>query len=819
MFRSHVASAFRSIAKHKKYSVTNILGLSVGMAVCLFIFQYVYFERNYDNFNKNSGRLYRVVMRSGSAIEAASAATHTGVAPGLKNDIPEIENFTRLVHTSVVSNWKMLSYKSSVGPIKSFNESKLYLADAAFFKLFSYTLLEGDVNTCLEEPNSIVLSKTMAQKYVGDESAVGKTLLIDGIRSVKITGVFRDVPANSHIQFDALLSLNTLGMNYGFNEFDWPEFYNYVLLRPQADARQVEAKFPGFVQKHMSNILREYGMLTSFQLQKVSDIHLHSHYEKEAEGNGSATEVSFLAITAIFVLTIAWVNYINLATARSLERCKEVGLRKVIGATKRQLVYQFMTEAAIINLVALCFSFVFLIGFYLFSESLTGKNIFSDFFSSGLGSERMFLPACALIFTSGCFLTGFYPAIITSSAKPVTIFRRMVNKSYGSVSLRRFLVGFQFSLSLVLVGATVVVYKQLAFMQKQDLGFNSEKVMVLKAPPVTWERLQKLASLKPAISAISGVSDVTLSSEVPGENIRYQNLVRKAGQDRSAGVGSNLLEVDDRFISTLQLRLIAGRNLSISDTLSMDGSVTKRIVINEFLAGLLGFTNAEKAVGQKVTLILGVNDFTCEIIGVVKNFQYKSLRAKYEPFLFYYPRITGWKYITLKLNTEEYDNVIPRIKNIYGTYFPGDPFEYFFLDEYFSRQYVPEHRLGRIFLFASGLAIFVACLGFLGLCSYVVKTRMKEIGIRKVLGASASNIVVLFSKDYLKLILFSAIVSLPVLYYVGSSWLEDFAFHFNLNIGLFLMPIFILLFISLSVTFAQTYRAAFTDPAKLIKSD
>ncbi|GAB3918136.1 ABC transporter permease [Larkinella terrae] len=821
MLENYLKIARRNLWRNRTFSAINIFGLAIGLVACFFVFQYVYFESTYDRFNKQADNLYRVTISySGSfANVAPTAANHPAVGPAMKADFPEVVDYARFVSTALFFNAATLSYDDGVA-VKTFNEGNIFLADASFFTVFSYPLVSGDPKTCLKEANSVVISASAARKYFGTKNPIGQTVKFSGRMPMKVTAVFADVPENSHIKFDILVSWATAGPNFGNDMWTWPEYYNYVVLAPGTDVARLEAKFPAFIEKYLGKTMRELNFRSAFHLQPVTSIHLNSNLLKEAEPNGSQKEIYFLAIIGVFILFIAWINYINLSTARSMERAKEVGLRKVVGAEKQQLITQFLLESFIINLLALLLAIVIILGLIQPFNSFIGKDISRGFFTTGLGHEPFFWLSVVLVFGVGSLLVGSYPAFVLSSFLPAKVLKGLVIKSNTGISLRRVLVSFQFVLSIILIAATFVVFKQFSFMRNGNLGYKKDQVLIVKAPAIVDSTIgNKYGFFKSELANTSSVLGATATSDIPGNMIRYRNSVRKAEQDKQHNFTSYLMEIDEKFLPTYQIELLAGKNFEATDSSSLRPNAYTKILINEEVTKALGFRSPEEAVGKEVKFELGQNTPLCKVWGVVKNFHQRSMKEKYDPILFYYPSWSDWKYVSINIKASDADRSIADVETLYKNAFPGNPFEYFFLDEYFNRQYQADRRLGNVFGLFAVLAIVVACMGLLGLSSFVIKLRTKEIGIRKVLGASVSGLLVLISRDFIKLVGIASILAVPVIYYIAKIWLDNYAFHIDLGWMIFVIPPVLLLTITLITICAQSMKTALKNPVKSLRSE
>lgn len=824
MFKNYLKIAYRNLLKNKTYSLVNIFGLAIGMAACFFIFQYVHFESSYDRFNKNAANLYRInISYSGSFANLPMTATnHPAVGPAMKAEFPEVLGYARLVEPQLFMSASTITYTDKGSNTTSFNEQRIYIADSSFLELFTYPFAEGDASTALSQPNTVVLSETEAKKYFGKEEPVSKTVYLNQRMPLKVTGVFKDVPENSHIKFDMLVSMRTIDNNGRmFDNWMWPEFYNYVLLAPGADPKKTEAKFPAFIAEHLDSILKVYNFGCAFHLQPVTDIHLRSNYLKEPEVNGSEKEIVFLSLIGILILAIAWINYINLSTAKSMERAKEVGLRKVAGGTRIQLMGQFIIESALINLLALVLAFIMVFCCFPFFDAFIGKNMANGSSSSGLWHAPGFWPALSGIFLTGAFLVGTYPAFVLSRFKPALVLKGKFNRSNRGILLRKVLVSFQFVLSIMLIGGAIIVSRQLTFMRNQALGYNKDQVVILKAPAITdTTYFHKINLFKSELAASPSVNGVTVSSDIPGKGIIQRNSVRKASDDQSSNFVAYFMEIDDHFVQTYQMEMAAGRSFGKEDTLSVrtKNPPNPKVIINESLVKGLGFKSNEAALHEKI-VFMGPSK-RCEIIGVVKDYHQRSLKEVYDPILYYYPSVSGsWTYFSININTHNIRHDFASVESLYKNIFPGHPFEYFFLNEFFDQQYKGDQQFGKVFGAFTILAIFVACLGLLGLSSFAISLRTKEIAIRKVLGATVSSIIVLFSRDFVKLVCLATVIAVPIIYFMADRWLSNYAFHTHLNWFNFVLPPLLLLIISLLTVSAQSIKTAIANPAKILKTE
>lgn len=821
MIRNYLKIAFRNVWKNKTYALINVAGLAIGMAACFFIFQYIWFEKSYDKFHEQHSRLYRVPISYTGSFGGGKtgASNHPAVAPAMKAEFPEVAAAARIVPSGVFVKTSTLAYDNAKGSVRRFIEPKSYFADPSFLEMFSFPFEAGSAATALQDPNSIVITASIARKYFGDEDPLFKILQVNG-HPLKVTAVLKDIPENSHLQFNILIPLSIVDKDFGVNEWGWPEFYNYVLLKPGTDPAKVAARFPAFINKYLGTKMKELNFGSHFHLQPVTDIHLRSDFTNEPDVNGNERTVNFMSILGAFLLIIAWINYINLSTAKSMERAREVGLRKVIGATRSQLTIQFLLEAFIINLFALVLAIIMIFAAIPVFDTFTGKQISNTFSNAGLWGHWGLWAGFLAVFVLGTLQVGAFPALVLSGYKPVTVLKGKIPAAKGSIPLRKALVAFQFFMSIILIAGTVTVYKQLSYMRNQDLGYNQEQLLIVKAPAVTDSTFQaKTAHLKMQLGQNPSIKAMAASSEIPGKLIFANNTIRKAGQDKTHNFITNLQEIDKDFLPTYEIPLAAGHNLAEEGSANIFASRQARVLLNETLAKSLGFPDNEAALGNRIVFASWFGDITGEIVGVVKDYHQRSLKDRYSPILYYYNSQSPWNYYSVRLKTADVADVMPFIEDRFKTLFPGNAFESFFLDDYFNQQYQSDQRFGRIFGFFTGLAIFIACLGLIGLSTYNIKLRTKEIGIRKVLGATSQGIVYLFSKDFIKLTLIAALIACPVVYFFAGQWLGNFAFHIPLSWYIFVIPPLVLMCVAVLTTGVQSLKASLMNPVKSLRSE
>ncbi|WP_428654469.1 ABC transporter permease [Runella sp.] len=815
MLKNYLKIALRNLLKRKGFTLLNIFGLAIGMTCCLLILQYVNFERGYDKFHKDGDRVARLRIDSykEGKLLWKSATVYPAFGPTMKKDFPEIESFCRLHDADVLLTNESRNLK--------FNEKKGYFADPGILDVFTIPLVKGNPKTALNAPEKMMLSESYARKYFGDENPLGKSLKVRGIgheRSVEITGVFKDYPKNSHLIIDYLLSYSTLAKiakeqgdteNSTETAWGWYDFYTYFKLRQGATLEQVQAKMPAFCQRYIdSKRDAKSNRRTEAHLMPMQDIHLYSNFNQEAEVNGNGQAVSWLFLIAFFILAIAWTNYINLATARSLERAKEVGVRKVMGALRPQLVGQFMMESLLLNFSALLLAL------------LTAK-IAMPFFSNFLEQPLAFTFAENLsfwtlmigVFLLGTTLSGMYPAVVMSGVKPIIVLKGILPKITGGLSMRRTLIVSQFAASIALIVGTIVVYQQIGFMRNQKLGVDIEQTLVLEGASSVRDSLFQ-SSFKPfknSLMRLSDVQNVTVSSSVPGEEIYWTNGARWMRAPGETNTTMYIMSMDYDFVPTFKTQLVAGRTFSEKFGEDQNG---KNVLLNESGLKALGIANAEKALNENI--ILGGD--TMKIVGVMADFHHESLKKAVNPMTIRLERGNS-RFNSIKLKTKDMSKSLAEIQQVWAQYFPNDPFNYFFLDQYFDRQYKSDVVFGKVFGFFAMLAILVACLGLLGLSSYNVLQRTKEIGVRKVLGANVSSIVVLLSKDFLKLVVISSLIAFPIAWFVMDYWLQDFASRIEIKWWVFVLAGVSALIIALLTVSFQSIKAALMNPVKSLKTE
>ena len=790
--------------KHKTFTFLNITGLSLGLTASVLILQFVKYEQSYDTFHTDIDEIYRVqynVIQNGKMTVACAAAV-PAVGPALKDNFPEIRSFTRLFPVSGV-----ISYESPQRGFVSFREEKMQITDPRVFEIFDFKLLEGDHKTSLEGPDKVVISEKAAKKYFQDESPMGKRIAWDGESEFEVTGIFEDVPENSHIKFDFLFSYQTLNNNsdnHSETSWGWYDFNTYVLVDKGVDVAELQQKWDSYLTEQRGEEWTKYNYKQEFILRPLRDIHLYSNLlqESEPDEQGDGEAVYFLTIIALFILIIAWVNYINLSTAKSFERANEVGVRKVMGAEKNQLIYQFMSESFLINLLAAIIAVIAVSLSWQAFSNLAGRDIPISY----LLDQQFWLLITALVLV-GIVLSGVYPALVLSSFRPISVLKGKMMRTSGGNIMRKGLVVFQFIASVVLISGTVVVYQQLSFMKNRDLGIDIHKTLVIEGPGITDSLYDNnLEAFKQEVLRVAGVKQMTAASNVPGSEIFWTRGIRRLQGGPESSLTIYNVGIDHDYVPAFDLNVIAGRNFSkefVNDH--------TRILINRELTESLEFEDPEAAVGEKVRL----GGDTVEIAGVLENYHQMSLKNKVAPLAF--RLTTSSSFYSFKIEAGNYRDILAAIEAPWNTFFPGNPIDYFFLDAYFNKQYESDRQFGQVFGLFSMLAIFVASLGLFGLASFLTIQRTKEIGIRKVLGSTVPNIVLLLSKGFIQLVLIANLIAWPLAWWLMNSWLESFPYRIDIDLMLFPIAGFgVILIAFVSVGF-QTLKAALLNPAETLK--
>lgn len=808
----------RKLRRQKAYSLITLIGLTTGMAAFILIVLYCRFERSYDDFHRNGDRILRVQNdRIYSLRHDRSAGCPPGLGPALKEEFPEIADFTRLHNLGGDPNIVSRTAGSGDGSEPSgsslaFYESRIFFADPAFLRIFSFPLVRGDAATALEEPETAVLTESLARKYFREEDPLGQILTVTtrfGRHVYRISGVCRDVPPNSHLKFDLLLSFRRLTVLWPSTQKDpWSSnaFLTYLLLSPFSDRSALEEKFPSFVEK---NSLSSSEFRREFRLQPLRTIHLTSRLRFEAEVNGEIKTVRFLEIIGLFILLVAWVNFINLATARSLQRGKEVCVRKTLGAGRRQLTRQFLLESVFLNILAFLLALTVVLGVHPFFSRLVGKPLSP----ADLGGGWIWI---GLALLAGALLSGLYPAFVLSSFRPVLALRGPAQGALRGVVLRKGLVLFQFATAVLLIASTLIVGKQLSYMQNRDIGVDLDRTLVLKIPQVPGA--EKLASVaQTQLSGISTIYGAAVSTSVPGRE--YSNAVSGVRRQPAAAEEAQqafLIDIDDNYFRFFSIPLVGGRGFTRGYAADKEA-----IIINEEMVKALGFESPEKSLLQKVVLG-GFGGDVVQVVGVVKNYHHKSLREKIEPVIYmplpqtYFRR--GY-FLSLRVEGRSVGPAISSITEKWKEIFPGQPLEYAFLDDEFNGQYDADKRFGEVFGLSSLLAILIACLGLFGLASFSAERRTREIGIRRVFGATIPEVAAMLVREFVQWVVLANLIAWPVAWVVMSKWLQRFAYRTTVGFETLAGAALLTLAIALVTVSFKAIRSAVANPVDAIRHE
>jgi len=811
MIKNYLKIAWRNLMKYKIISFINLFGLTVGITCCLLITIYIVNELSYDKYNKNGENVYRVT-RSFNNSEGIVSLNLSTVSPPFgyyfPTDFPEIKKMTRLLNNGTTP----FKYKD-----KLINEPNVYFADENLFSVFTLQVLKGNPNTALKDPFSVMLSEEVAKKYFGTEDPMNKVIRANNQFDVKVTGVYKDFPANSHMHPGVLVSFNTLKdpavygeenlrTNWGNNSF-----FTFLLLPDHYDVNRMIAQFPAFVDRRMDH--KNYGgnlpsKYTKLGLQKLTDIHLYSHTDYEAEPNGDIRRVYIFSIIGLFILLIACINYMNLSTARSALRAREIGIRKVIGAREKEIIAQFLSESVLISWAAILISFVLLYLALPWLNSISKQELSVDI----LLKWQIMIPLFLAPFVVG-ILSGIYPALFMSSFQPVKTLKGLFKAGSGNISFRKVLVVAQFSISIILIITTVIVFQQLRYMQKTSLGYDKEHLITL---PYYNDINTSYESFRNELMQNPDIRNVARSSRIPtGRLLDAMGASAYIGDSlRPVTADIKYVATDYDFIPTYGVHVVAGRNFSRAF-----GTDTSNFILNEAAVRAIGWKNPEDAVGRNFKY----GSFQGKIIGVIGDFHFESLHQKIVPIILLNPATSVnqsfFNSFSLKASGNNMASTLTTIEKTWRKYLPEIPYQYTFLDENFANLYESEQRQGIIFTTFACIAIFIACLGLFGLSAFSISQRVKEIGVRIVLGAKVNSIVALLSGDFLKLVLVAAIIAFPVAWYAMTHWLEDFAYRVSIHWWVFGLSAILALIVALATVSFHAIRAALANPVNSLRSE
>ncbi|MCL3781005.1 FtsX-like permease family protein [Prolixibacteraceae bacterium JC049] len=793
-FRSnYLTFALRSLKFKGGHTIINLLGLMIGITAFVLIALWINTELSFDGFHKSSEQLYRVDYKlyEEDVLETHSAAAVPIIGPLLKKTYPEVQEYTRFNKVNGVIRYKDTFFK----------EKDILFADNNFLRLFAFPLKDGVKPDNLLDINKVIVSEDAAKRYFSQEDPVGKTITLNGGQKYYVSAVAKQAPENSHIQFDFLFSYENLIKRGRWFDNGWfgASFYTYVKVAPGTNIKQLQAKVPAIVEEHLGDFMKRAQFLTEFEFTALKDIHLRSNLQNELGVNGSIYYVRFMAIIAILVLFIAFINYINLATARIFERAAEVGVRKVLGALRVHLLWQFLTESLLVNIGAVAVSIgLILIGLPIFRELINSPV----YVSIGLFSAII----CG-VFIVSVITTGLFPSWYVSRLNASKVLRS--KGSVGSKRMTRFRSGMlvmQFAISIILIIGTIVINRQMNFMKVQNLGVNIDQMLVVQGPQTSGIKPNQVAAFRAEMARIPQVQGVAVSTNIPGEEVRNQPVYGKVISGVNTEKKIRMIGIDSYFMETYQLKLLAGRNFDTDHSTKVD-----ELILNESALAYMGFKDAEDAIGKE----LSSGERKARIIGVVNDYNQKSLKELPPPMLF--SNFVWGRYYSIKVKSADVPKVIPQLKKEWEASFAGNPLNYFFLDDHFDAQYKSDYQFGNMFLFFSVLAVVIACMGLFGLSAYATSKRIKEIGVRKVNGARVDEILLLLNKDFMLHVLVAFVIAVPVGMYVMQIWLEEFAYRTSLSWWIFGIAGFVAALISFATVSWQSWKAATRNPVEAIR--
>jgi putative ABC transport system permease protein len=798
MFRNYLKVALRNIKRQTGYSLINVAGLAIGMTCCILILLWVQDELSHDRYHDNADRIYRLCLDANIGTQLRAPVTMAPAAPAMISEFPEVADAARIASPERVS----VEYQN-----RTFQEDDVGYADNSIFDIFTFPFVSGAPRTALAAPYSVVITEDMAKKYFGDQEPVGKILRFDDEADFTVTGVVKNVPSNSHFRFNMLRSFETLYRDAPELMEAWvaARFYTYLLLAEDCDPAELEEKFVAFVDRHMGDVLGAIGGTVKLFLQPLTRIHLYSDFGHDLSTNGDITRVYLFSGIALFVLLIACFNFVNLTTARSATRAREVGMRKTLGAGKGKLIAQFLGESLTYSFISIALACILLeIALPLFN-SLAERQLSLNYFRSS-----WLIPGLAGLALVVGLLAGCYPAFFLSSFRPVRVLKGGWSTTASGSGFRRVLVVAQFVISITLIIGTIIIYNQIDFMKNKKLGFDKEHVLVI--PGMNQAMAQSYPSIRDQLMNIAGVTAVGASSVVPGRGLT-KSLFFPEGFSDSQPQTIDYLMVDPAYIPAMGMEIAAGRNFSAD--LATDS--TESAIINQTAARRFGWDNP---IGKTFRLPRLPGDegepIIVTVIGVVRDFHLASLHHKIEPQIIFYD-MGSVSNISVRITPENITHTMDLLEKEWKKINPQRPFDYFFMDESFNSQYRAEERLGTITLYFGLLAIFIGCLGLFGMSSYAAEQRTKEIGVRKVLGATVTGIVLLLSKEFTRWVLVANIIAWPAAYLLADRWLEDFAYRISISWTTFFLAGFLALLIALVAVSFQAVKAALADPVDSLR--
>ncbi len=810
MLKSYLTIAWRNLLRNKTFSLINIAGLAIGLGSFILIVLFVTDELSFDKYNEKADRIYRVdsdIRFGGSDLKLAVNSDMMGAT--LKKDYPQVEQFVRFYNSS---GSKMVKKGNEF-----INESKVCHADSTLFEVFTLPALYGDTKNALNEPNTVVITASTAKKYFGSTDVIGKTIETNENNSTlyKVTAVIKDIPRNSHFNFNFFFSMDNV--EYGWGNFLSHNFQTYILLKPGTDPREFEKNFSQVIDKYILPQAKQFIQVNSmedfkksgnrldYSLMPLKNIHLRSDRFPELGVNSSIQYVYIFSAVAIFILLIACINFMNLSTARSANRAKEVGIRKVLGTEKVSLIRQFLTESILMAFIAMILALILVALAINYFNSISGKELAA----TDLLSPKFLIFLLLTPFVVG-ILAGTYPAFFLSAFRPISVLKGKINQGFRKSYLRSGLVVFQFFTSIVLIVGTIVVFRQLRFIQNKKIGFNKDQVLVINGTGALGNNAD---AFKNEIAAMNGVTAASFGGFLPVSNSsRNDNtLSTDAVMTEKTGFSTQVWSIDYDYISTLGMEMAEGRNFSREF-----GSDSTSIIINESAVKIAGLVDP---IGKKLYQPDGngsnLREYT--IVGVVKNFNFESLRQNIGPLCF----VLGYnKWVTtFKVSPDNVQSLLKDIESKWKSMAPGMPFSYQFLDESFDNMYRAEQRIGKVAISFAVLAVFIACLGLFGLATYMAEQRTKEIGVRKVLGASVANVAVMLSKDFIKLVLVASLIAFPVAWWAMNKWLQDFAYRVDIGWWVFVVAGLSAVLIAVITVSYQAIKAALANPVESLRTE
>jgi putative ABC transport system permease protein len=809
MIRNYLKIAIRNLKKYPFISFINLFGLSVGIACCLLILAYLLNELSFDRYHERANNIYRVertfLNPDTKAVNLELGTIAPPFGPLLQNDFPEIKKITRLLPNG---NNTAFRYEE-----KRFNERDVYFADEHLFDVFDVPLVKGNPKKALNDPFTVLLSEEVARKYFGKEDPMNKVVRLNNQNDVKVTGVYRDFPGESHIRPRVMISFNTLKDTSIYGEerlrTNWGNnsFFTYLLMPDGFDHKKMEAAFPAFLNRHIKHggtvPASEWNRLA---MRKLTDIHLYAHTDFEARENGDIKRIYIFSAIALFILLIACINYMNLSTARSVLRAREIGVRKTVGAGKAELMGQFLSESVLISWIAMLLAFILAWIAMPWLNKLSGQDLKIE----DLLQLKIIIPLLLVPFVVG-LVSGFYPALFLASFKPVKVLKGVLKVGSGSLSMRKAMVVFQFAISIILIVCTVIVFEQLRYMQKKDLGFDREHIVTMN---YTAGLADNYDAFRNELLASGSIKDVGRSSRIPTGRLLDASGTQIRRGDTMAPANAEIKNVraDFGFISTYGIKMVAGRNFLKENGLRD----TSAFLINEAAVKALGLASPEDAVGKEFQY----GNRKGELVGVYKDFHFESMHEKILPIALFMPvNQNSYGLLSLKIAGNNLSGALEHMEKVWKKFLPETPFDYTFMDENFERLYEAEQKQATIFTVFAFIAIFIACLGLFGLSAFTISQRIKEIGIRKVLGADISSIVGLLSKDFLKLVLVAAVLAFPVAWYAMSRWLEDFAYRTQIPWWSFVFAGVIASVIAFLTISFQAVKAAMANPVRNLRTE